>query len=232
MTTAPRPAPSRRRRPSTLSRVLTVVAGGFLAAVAALVVVTVVAGGERTPVAQADVPLVRENSHRLTDGGPGAPVLVEFLDLECEACAEVYPTVEELRAEYDGRLTVVARYFPLPGHPNSETAAVAVEAAAGQGAFEAMYRRMYETQEGWSHQEASQVDVFRGYADDLGLDLAAYDAAVADPATLQRVGQDLTDGQALGVRGTPTFFLDGQRIEPTSPDHFRELVDEALADAD
>jgi protein-disulfide isomerase len=210
--------------------VLTVVAGGFLAAVAALVVVTVVAGGGgRTPAAQADVPLVREDSHHLSDAGPGAPVLVGFLDLECEACAEVYPTVEELRAEYDGRLTVVARYFPLPGHPSSETAAVVVEAAAGQGAFEGMYRRMYETQERWSHREASQADVFRGFAADLGLDLPTYDAAVADPATLQRVGQDLMDGQALGVQGTPTFFLDGQRIEPTSPDHFRELVDQALA---
>ena len=233
MTTAPQRVPPRprrgRRRPSTLSRVLTVVAGGFLAAVAALVVVTVVSGGGgRPPTAQADVPLVREDSHVLSDAGPGAPVLVEFLDLECEACAEVYPTVEELRAEYEGRLSVVARYFPLPGHPNSETAAVAVEAAAGQGAFEPMYQRMYETQEDWSHQEASQAEVFRGYAADLGLDLAAYDAAVDDPATLQRVGKDLTDGQALGVQGTPTFFLDGQRIEPTSPDHFRELVDQAL----
>ncbi|MEQ4522174.1 DsbA family protein [Nocardioides kribbensis] len=234
MSTAPgRVTPPRRRRPSRLSRVLTLAAGGFLAVVAALVVLTVVSGGGGpTPTAQADVPLVRQDSHYLSDAGSGAPVLVEFLDLECEACAEVYPTVEELRAEYEGRLSVVARYFPLPGHPNSETAAVAVEAAAGQDAFEVMYQRLYETQEDWSHQEASQAKVFRGYAADLGLDLAAYDAAVGDPATPQRVGQEPTDGQDLGVQGTPTFFLDGQRIEPSSPDHFRELVEQALAATD
>ncbi|GAA4289095.1 hypothetical protein GCM10022262_34560 [Georgenia daeguensis] len=58
--------------------------------------------------------------------------------------------------------------------------------------------------------------------------MAAYDEAVADPATLERVQQDMSDGLALGVQGTPTFFLNGEMISPASPDEFRALIDAAL----
>uniref|UniRef100_UPI00263795BE DsbA family protein n=1 Tax=uncultured Pseudokineococcus sp. TaxID=1642928 RepID=UPI00263795BE len=143
--------------------------------------------------------------------------------------AAAYPVIEQIRQEYQGRLSVVARYFPLPGHANAENAAVAVEAAAAQGAFEGMYQRMYDTQAQWGEQQEPKADLFRTFAVDLGLDMAAYDAAVADPATLARVGRDLADGQALGVQSTPTFFLDGQRIQPTSVEDFRAQIDAALA---
>lgn len=221
-----------RSRTSRTGQVLTVLAGGLLAGVSALVVLTLVTGGANpaTPPASApDVPVVAADSHYLSDAGPDAPVLVEFLDLECEGCAAAYPVVEQLREEYQGRLSVVARYFPLPGHANAENAAVAVEAAAAQGAFEGMYQRMYDTQAQWGEQQESKADLFRTFAVDLGLDMAAYDAAVADPATLQRVGRDLADGQALGVQSTPTFFLDGQRIQSTSVEDFRAQIDAALA---
>lgn len=174
------------------------------------------------------VPLVREDSHRLGEPGADDVTLVEWLDFECESCRAAYPFVEQLRADYAGQVTFVARYMPMPGHPNAENAAVAVEAAAQQGAFEAMYHRMYETQEQWSHRQQSQADVFRGFAEDLGLDMTAYDAAVADPATLERVLSDRDDGLALGVQGTPTFFLDGEKVEVETTDKFIELVETAL----
>ena len=157
-------------------------------------------------------------------------VLVEFLDFECEACRAAYPFVEELRAEYSDTVTFVNRYFPLPGHPNSMTAAIAVEAAAQQGQYDAMYQQMFETQEQWSHTTEDRGPVFRGFAEDLGLDMAAFDAAVADPATEDRVRLDVADGTALGVRGTPTFFLDGQLLTPDSLEQFRAEVDAAAAD--
>lgn len=178
--------------------------------------------------ADGEVPVVREDSHRLSTAENGQVTLVEFLDFECESCRAAYPLVEELREEYAGEVSFVARYFPLPGHPNSETAAVAAEAAAQQGAFEPTYRRLFETQESWSHQEASQADVFRGFAEDLGLDLDAYDRAVADPATLERIEQDRQDGLALGVEGTPTFFLNGELLVPTSVEQFRAAIEAEL----
>lgn len=173
--------------------------------------------------------LVRADSHRLSPAPAGSVTLVEFLDLECESCRAVYPTVEELRAEYGDQVSFVARYFPLPSHTNSENAAVAVEAAAQQGAFEAMYGRMYETQPQWGESDSPLAGVFRGFAADLGLDVEAFDRAVADPATLRRVRADRDDGVALGVAGTPTFFLDGEPVELTSVEDLRSAVEGALA---
>ncbi|MDN5747093.1 MAG: DsbA family protein [Pseudonocardia sp.] len=173
--------------------------------------------------------LVREDSHRLSTAPEGGVTFVEFLDFECEACRAAYPAVEQLRAEYGDRVTFVARYFPITSHANAENAAVAVEAAAQQGQFEAMYQRMFETQAEWGEQQVSKADVFRGFAADLGLDMAAYDEAVADPATLERVRRDRADGEAAGVQGTPTFFLDGVRIQPESLDDLRSQLDRALA---
>jgi protein-disulfide isomerase len=180
------------------------------------------------PAATAAVATVRDSSHRLDDAGPDALTLVEFLDFECEACAAIHPLVEDLRADYRDRVTFVIRYFPLPGHTNSLNAAAAVEAAAQQGQLEAMYQRMYQTQAEWGEQTTSQAALFRQFAEDLGLDMQAYDATFADPATLERISQDYQDGLRLGVQGTPTFFLDGELITPTSEQDFRQRLDDAL----
>ncbi|WP_123913756.1 DsbA family protein [Georgenia muralis] len=75
---------------------------------------------------------------------------------------------------------------------------------------------------------AVEADLFRTFAEDLGLDVATYDRAVADPATLERVQQDMNDALALGVQGTPTFFLNGKMIAPATTDEFRKLIDDAL----
>ena len=115
---------------------------------------------------------LRPDTHILDDAGEGAVTLVEFLDFECEACGAFYPIIEELRKEFAGEVTFAFRYFPLPGHVNSTTAALAVEAAAQQGKLEAMFARMYETQAEWGESQESKADLFRQYADELGLNLA------------------------------------------------------------
>ena len=183
-------------------------------------------GGAQAAGASSSV--VRQDSHVLDEAGEGAPVLVEFLDFECEACLAAYPLVEQVRKEYAGELTFVVRYFPIDGHANSMNAAVAVEAAAQQGRFEDMYERMYQTQPEWGEQQESKAPLFRQFAQELGLDIEAYDAAVADPATQQRVEQDRQDGMALGVQGTPTFFLDGEPMQLTSAEDFRAQIDAAV----
>ncbi|MBG6223972.1 protein-disulfide isomerase [Arthrobacter sp. CAN_A2] len=230
-TPAPSTTPDAKKGPSLPN----LVAIGLLAA-AALVVGLVILfnalGNDRdqaagtTPAAE----VVREDSHRLSQAPDEKAVLVEFLDFECESCLAAYPLVEDLSEEYGENLTVVSRYFPLPGHPNSETAAAAVEAAAQQGRFKEMHARMYETQTEWSHTSEDRSPVFRGYAEDLGLDMAAYDAAIADPATMERVNADKKDGMALEVEGTPTFFLDGRKIQPATVEEFRSLIETAIAD--
>lgn len=172
--------------------------------------------------------VVRESSHVLDDGGPEAVTVVEFLDFECEACGAFYPIVEDLREQFAGEITYVVRYFPLPGHFNSKNAAIAAEAAAGQDRFEDMYHRLFETQAEWGEAQESRADLFRGFAEELGLDMAAYDAAVADPATAERVELDFNEGRALGVGSTPTFFVDGELLELQEWDDLETAIQAAV----
>ncbi|QNA93443.1 MULTISPECIES: thioredoxin domain-containing protein [unclassified Microbacterium] len=172
---------------------------------------------------------IRTDSHVLDDGGADAVTVVEFLDFECEACGAFYPVVEELRDKYAGDITYVVRYFPLPGHINSTQAAIAAEAAAQQDRFEDMYHRLFETQSQWGENTEETPEVFRAFAADLGLDLAAYDAAVADPATAERVQADKTDGEELQVNSTPTFFVDGEQVVLQDWDDLEQAIEKAIS---
>ena len=199
--------------------------------VAAVTIPILIARANSTPaVPEGQGQVVRENSRVLSKAPNEQAVLVEFLDYECESCRAAYPFIEDLRAEYADTVTFVHRYFPLPGHRNSMNAALAVEAAAQQGQYEAMYQRMFETQEQWGESAEDQSAVFRGFAEDLGLDMAAFDAAVADPATEERIKLDVADGEALGGGGTPTFYLDGEVLNPESLEGFRDAVESAATD--
>jgi protein-disulfide isomerase len=186
------------------------------------------ATGDPPAASEATGKTVRENSHRL-NSVPGSKVtFVEFLDFECEGCRAVYPEVERLRREYGDRVNFVIRYFPLSSHFNAERAARAVEAAAQQGQLEPMYQKMYETQVEWGDKQTPADAVFRGFAVDLGLDMLAFDAAYNDPATVDRIQQDIDDGTALGVQGTPTFFVNGTQIRPKSYEDLTRALDDAL----
>lgn len=154
--------------------------------------------------------------------------LVEFLDFECEGCRAAYPFVEQLRERYADEVTFIVRYFPMPGHANARNAAHAVEAAAQQDALEPMYQRMYETQPQWGEQQTDKSAVFRGFADDLGLDLDQYDQDVNSQQTADRVQRDVDLGLDLGVQGTPTFFLNGDELRPRTTQEFIEAIETKL----
>lgn len=181
------------------------------------------------PTTSSESQVVRDDSHVLGEEGDSGVTFVEFLDFECEGCRAAYPAVEQLREDYAGRVTFVARYFPMPGHFNGERAARAVEAAAQQGKFENMYHRMYETQTEWGEQQTPHDDTFRGFAEDLGLDMEQWEADYNDPATAERIAKDMADGQALGVQGTPTFFVNGERLNPRTYEDLTDALDAALA---
>ena len=204
--------------------------GLILAGVVAVVVAASVAGDDTenasTPDERAER-LVRPDSQRLSVAKDGKVTFVEFLDFECEACGAAYPAIEELRKRYGDRITFVVRNMPL--HFNSEVAARAAEAAADQGKFEEMYGRLFETQKQWGEQRTSKQDVFFGFAQELGLDMERFRARYDDPATLERIRRDKEDGRALGVTGTPTFFLNGEKVEISGFDELVQLVDDALA---
>ena len=172
--------------------------------------------------------LVLDESHRLDEVDEPAVTVVEFLDFECESCGALYPYVEEAREKYRGEITYVVRYFPLPGHVNSMNAALAAEAASRQGAFEPMYHRLFETQGEWGENSVSTPEVFRAFAEQLGLDMARFDADMADPAVAERVAVDFNAGRAFGVAQTPTFFINGDYLQLTTVDSLDQAIAEAL----
>ncbi|CAM3140661.1 DsbA family protein [Stackebrandtia soli] len=200
-----------------------------LVAFLAVVVTAVLVFTDKTPEAvAADARLVRADSHTLSTAEDEKVTIVEFLDFECEACGALYPSTERILTEYDGRITFVVRYFPLPGHANGEPAARAVEAAAAQGKFDEMYRMMFENQASWGERQTSQESVFLGFAEELDLDLAEFEATMNDPATADRVAKDVSDGMDLNVTGTPTLFLNGELLDARSYADLKLAIDEAL----
>jgi protein-disulfide isomerase len=203
---------------------------GLVAAALLGLLIAVTTAGDDTPTAatpdERTTRLVRPDSQRLSVARDEKVTFVEFLDFECEACRAAYPDIEELRKDYGDRITFVVRYMPL--HRNSEAASRAAEAAAEQGKFEDMYHKLFQTQEQWGEKSTSQQDVFFGFAQDMGLDMTRFRTVYDDPATIERVRRDKEDGAAVGVRGTPTFFLNGEKLEVSSFEELLQRVDDAL----
>lgn len=170
--------------------------------------------------------LARADSIRLATADDGAPVLVEFLDFECESCRSVKPVVDQVRQDYEGDLEIVVRYMPL--HASSVNAAKAAEAANAQGKFEEMYDLLFETQPEWGEQQTPEEQHFFDLAEQIGLDMDEFRTVYEDPDTTAKVERDQADGEDLGVTGTPTFFLDGEQLEISTIDDLLAQLDEAV----
>ena len=155
-----------------------------------------------------------------------AVTLVEFLDPECESCRAAYPIVKQLLADNEGQIRLVVRY--VPGHNNSALAIAAIEEAGRQGRYWQALELFFERQPEWGEQQEPQTEAFLRYGAELGLDADRLRAALAAP-DLTKVERDAADGQALGIRGTPTFFVDGALVEELSEEALRAAIDEALA---
>jgi protein-disulfide isomerase len=161
-------------------------------------------------------------------GNNNAPVtLIEYSDFQCPACASYYPLVKELHEEFGDNLKIVYRHYPLTQiHPYAQPAAHAAEAAGRQGKFWEMHDKLFDNQRGWASATATQVDeTFLSYAEDLGLDLTQFENDMSASKTTDAVAADRAAGNRTGVRGTPTFVLQGEVIDnPQSYDQFRNLI--------
>ena len=200
-------------------------------AVAALVVAANVGDESRTDAGGGDTPdgdalLVRPDSHRISEAPADSVEFVEFLDFECEACRAAHPAVTELRSMYGSEVSFVVRHFPL--HNNSEAAARAAEGAAAQGKFVEMMDLLFETQPEWGESNSSQEEVFFGFAEQLGLDMSQFREVYDDPAIIDKIRRDKAEGQELGVEGTPTFFLDGEKLAPSSLEDLVTAIEQTL----
>ena len=164
-------------------------------------------------------------------GNKDAPVtLVEYLDFECEACGAFYPVVKRLSEEFKNEVRFVNRYFPLPGHKNSMTSALAVEAAGRQGKYWEMHNIVFENQRDWGEKQAPDPKIFENYARQIGLDVDQYRKDIASQELKNRIERDRRSGQKLNLQGTPSFFLNGEKIEnPRGYEDFKALIESAIS---
>jgi protein-disulfide isomerase len=171
--------------------------------------------------------LIRETNY--TKGAPNAKVtLVEFGDFQCPACGAAHPTVNLLLSEYKDDVKFVYRQFPLPMHQHAKAAAYAAEAAGAQGKFFEMYDALFQNQKDWENSKDVNK-IFEEYANVIGLDVEKFKQDIADKKFEEKVQKDINDGNALGVNSTPTFFLNGERINGGLPyNEFKAKIDAAL----
>lgn len=204
---------------------LTLGAGAIVIMIAATLLFNRSQQGNATISTSDQALLVREDSP--TRGPADARVtLVEFLDPECESCRAAYPIVEQILEDYEGRIRYVVRYFS--NHNNSVLAVAATEAAGEQGMYWEMQEMLFANQSEWGERSTPQTDVFIRYAGELGLDVERFTASLQNPLYLERAERDQRDAQALGLRGTPTFFVNGQLVYGMNEGSLRALIDEAL----
>lgn len=153
--------------------------------------------------------------------------LVEYSDFECPACSAFQPYLDEVLAAHENEIKFEYRHFPLPMHPQAEPAARASEAAAQQDAFFPFASLLFKNQATWT-KAPNPTAKFIEYATELGLDIDKFKRQMNAPVTRDKVKADRKAAIALGLTGTPTFFLNGQKMNIASYDDFKKQIETAL----
>ena len=173
-----------------------------------------------------------QNPH--SKGGAAARVtLEEFSDFQCPACSGLAPGLKRVANDYGDRARVVFRHYPLQMHKYAFIAARAAEAAGAQGKFWEMHDMLYDKQDEWSKAMEPRVQ-FDSYATRLGLDVQRFKADMERQDLAERIKADMLRGNSLGVKGTPTVFLNGRELVPgqlVTEDILRREIEAALAQA-
>lgn len=170
--------------------------------------IEVLLGPPRAPISMKGSPL---------RGSPAAPVvLVEFADYECPYCQKAQPLLERLRTEFPDKLAFVYKDVPLPMHPRAQKASEAARCAGEQGKYWEFHDWLFRAQ---------QLDLadLKTQARSLQLDAGKFDKCLDSGSQAARVQADLNEAQALGLPGTPAFFVNGRLLNPTAPATYEAL---------
>lgn len=156
-------------------------------------------------------------------------IVVEYGDFQCPACRTYYPVLKSLAAEFSDKGVAVAfRHFPLRSHTNADESSWAAESAGLQGKFWEMHDMLFERQQSWSNVR-NPKETFLLYAQELGLDMAKFEADYESDAVHTAVEQSFQGGLGAGVNSTPSFFINGTYIKnPASIEEFRSLITNAI----
>jgi protein-disulfide isomerase len=160
-------------------------------------------------------------------GNADAPVtIIEFSDYECPFCERFFvQTLPQIEKEYidTGKVRFVYRDYPLSFHLNATAAAMAAECAGEQGKYWEYHDALFE------HQDALDNASLKQHANDLGLDTASFNRCLDSGEMAEEVQKDFQEGMRLGIRGTPTFFINGQRLVGALPyQAFRQVIEQEI----
>lgn len=190
-------------------------------------------GGENNTERISDSILVSSDSQKtggIIDGvyqpaSPSAKVtIVEFADYQCPACAAYNPITQKLLTDFTGKVNFVYRNFPLSQHKNANISAYAAEAAGLSGKFWEMHDALYTNQAEWVDSDVAG-EMFIKYAKDLGLDIDKFKTDIDSSTVKDKVSKDLNDGASAGINATPTYFVNGVKLQnPGSYEDFKKAV--------
>lgn len=166
--------------------------------------------------------LIPNNAHTIGNSSASA-YLVEFSDFECPACGTFEPTVKSLTTKYADRLLFSYRHFPLPQHIEGQPAAMAAEAAGQQGKFWEMHTLLFKNQKSLSS------TIYTDLAKELNLDMKVFEKDRKDSSLSAIISADTDSGTSIGVNATPTFFLNGVKLELADPSDLVRAVENALS---
>ncbi len=181
--------------------------------------------------ANAPVDVTVSSADHYTGPADSKNVLIEYGDFQCPACAAYHPVVKKIAAENAGTLKFVFKNFPLISiHRNAMIGAVAAEAAAKQNKYWEMHDALYERQKVWSEGLDAKEQILI-IAASIGLDTAKLSRDMGDGAVIAKVNADLKEATELGLASTPSFILNGKRVDTssiTSFEAFDALIKKSL----
>ncbi len=154
-------------------------------------------------------------------------ILVEYSDFQCSYCARYFRITKRLIEELGDDFQLNFRHYPLKRHTNAELAAKSTEAAGRQGKFWEMHDMLFEKQKEWTKKKNEDAGrLFVQYAVSLNLNVDQFQSDLHSQAVTNKVHNDSISGRRSGVKGTPTFFLNGQKIvdKPRSYETFKDLI--------
>ncbi len=151
-------------------------------------------------------------SQKKSKGPAGAPIkIIEYSDFECPACRMAIPTVQSMMEAYPEKIYFTFHHYPLEGHKVSPLAHVAAECAAVQNKFWPYHDKLYQQQKIWT-KAANPSEIFLRYAQENGLELDAFAKCLTDDKIRRQILLEKSEGEALVIRSTPTFFINGERV--------------------
>lgn len=155
--------------------------------------------------------------------------LVEFSDFQCPGCRAAEPYIKQVISSYGDQVQFIYRHFPLSQHQFGKKTAYLAEAAGEEGKFWQMHDRIFETQDSWSKMSGSDANsFFLNLAKEVGLDEISAKEAMEGDSYKSKIDEDIAEGRRLRMNSTPTFFINGKKLNLQSFADLNNIVGEEL----